>query len=70
MCSLKDLNIIPIIKWESKIYGNISMCKLCLTEKLWIINSINNDDNLINKKLELMHKCRDINMFILRNVQT
>ena len=53
-------------------YGNTkqNMCKLCLTEKLWIINSINNDDNLINKKLEFMHKCRDMNMFILRNVNT
>ena len=59
--SLKDSNIIPIIKWEilSKVYGNTkqNMCKLCLTEKLWIINSID-DENLLNKKSEFMNKCR------------
>ena len=61
--SLTDRNIITIIKWEilSKIYGitKQNMCKLCLTEKLWLINSIN-DENLLNKKSEFFNKSRHI----------
>ena len=72
VCSLKDSNIIPIIKWEilSKVYGNTkqNMCKLCLTEKLWIIINSIDDENLLNKKSEFMNKCRHINKFILKNV--
>ena len=60
---LKDHNILLIIKWEilSKVYGDTkqNMCKLRLTETLWIFNYIN-DDNLLNKKSEFMNKCRHI----------
>ena len=40
-----------------KVYenANSTMCKLCLTEKLWIINHIN-DNNILNKKSELINK--------------
>ena len=39
---------------------------LCLTEKLWIINFIH-DNNYINKKSELINECRHINKFLLKN---
>ena len=69
---LKEKNIAPIIKWEilSKVYGNPkqNMCILCLTEKLWIINFIH-DNNYLNKKSELINKCRHFNKFLLRNVK-
>ena len=44
---LKEKNIAQIIKWEilSKVYGNPkqSICILCLTEMLWIINFIHDN---------------------------
>ena len=39
-----------------------------LTEKLWIINFIN-DENMLNKKSELISKCRHLNKNLLRNVK-
>ena len=69
---LKEKNIAPIIKWKilSKVYGNPkqNICILCLTEKLWIINFIH-DNNYLNKKSELINKCRHFNKFLLRNVK-
>ena len=69
---LKEKNIAPIIKWEilSNVYDNPeqNMCILCLTEKLWIINFIH-DNNYLNKKSELINKCRHFNKFLLRNVK-
>ena len=60
------------VKWTiiTKVYGspNPLMCKLCLTEKLWIINFIN-DENMLNKKSELISKCRHLNKHLLRNVK-
>ena len=54
MWELKEKNIIPIIKWEilNKVYGNPkqNVCVLCLTQKLWIINFIH-DNNDLNKKV-------------------
>ena len=59
-------------KWKliSKVYGspNPVLCKLCLTEKLWIINFIN-EENMSNKKSELISNCRHLNKYLLRNVQ-
>ena len=67
---LKEKNIAPIIKWEipSKLYGSPkqNMCILCSTEKLWIINFIH-DNSYLNKKSELINKCRHINKFLLKN---
>ena len=69
---LKEKNIAPIIKLEilSTVYGNRkqNMCILCLTEKLWIIN-FTYDNNYLNKKCELINKCRHINKFLLKNVK-
>ena len=69
---LKEEIIALIIKWEilNKVYGNPkqNMCILCLTEKLWIINFIY-DNNYLNKKSELINKCRHINKFLLKNVK-
>ena len=51
---LKRDNISFSVKWTviTKVYGspNPLLCKLCLTEKLWIINFIN-DENMLNQKI-------------------
>ena len=69
MWELKQQNIAPITKWEilSKVNGNPtqSMCILCLTEKFWIINFLG-DNNYLNKKSELINKCRHINKLLLK----
>ena len=56
---LKEKNIATRIKWEilSKVHGNpkkTKTCISCLTEKLWIINFIHNN-NYLNKKYELIN---------------
>ena len=58
------------IKWtiisHARSYSNISKrCDLCLTEKLMIIKA--NPKQLLNKKSELISKCRHENKFYLRN---
>ena len=55
---------------STKVYGspNLVLCKLCLTEKLCNINFIN-DKNVINKKSELISKCKHLNKYLLRNVK-
>ena len=67
---LKDNCINFDIKWSiiarAKPYSNkTKRCDLCLTEKLMIINSHSN--NLLNKRSELISKCRHENKFYLRN---
>ena len=42
------------LKTNSKIAANY--CRLCLTDKFYIIQSLDNKI-LLNKKLELMNKC-------------
>ena len=68
---LKNNNICYNIKWSivSKVYGYASSlnCKLCLMEKYCIIKDINNPD-LLNKKSELINKCRHVNKILLKNV--
>ena len=44
------------------------MRKLCLTKELWIINHIN-DNNILNKKSEVINKCRHLNKFLLKHVR-
>ena len=60
------------VKWIGikKVYGNPNplLCKLCLTEKLWIINFIN-DGNILNKSSELLSSWRHLNKHLLRNVK-
>ena len=43
-------------------------CKLCRTEKFYIIESLD-DKNLLNKKSELVSKCRHQNKLLLCNVK-
>ena len=70
--NLKNNNIKYNVQWKvvDKVYGsaNSVMCKLCLTEKLWIINHIY-DNNISNKKSHLINKCRPLNKFLLKHVK-
>ena len=66
---LQSRDISPNLNWEiidhGRPYRNGSkQCNLCLTEKYHIITS---DLNLINKRSELISKCRHINKFIIKN---
>ena len=64
--SNKDLNIKWTIICKARPYSNITKrCDLCTTEKLMIINS--KPDELLNKRSELISKCRHENKFYLRN---
>ena len=67
--NLKNNSIKYNIRWKvvDKVYGNANstMLRLCLTEKHWIINHIN-DNNILNKKSELVNKCRHLKMFLLK----
>ena len=73
--SKKDsTNVTPNVKWSiikhAPAYSNISKkCELCLREKLAII-TYPELDNLLNKKSELISKCRHENKFLLRNYKT
>jgi len=67
---LKDSNINFTTKWSiiarARPYNNSSKrCDLCLAEKLYIIKHSNN--NLLNKRSELISKCRHENKFYLKN---
>ena len=69
--SLKDEGKTPIIHWRiiktirSKARSNY--CKLCLSDKLIIINYLD-DPNVLNKKSEFKSKCRHSNKFVIKNV--
>ncbi len=70
---LKDKNKDYRVQWtiitSATAYSNITKrCDLCLTEKLYIINS--NNDSLLNKRSELISKCRHENKFYLKNNRT
>ena len=59
----------PIVAWKvvSKVFSDrkTNFCKLCLTEKLFILNALN-DNQLLNKKSELINTCRDQNKILLK----
>ena len=60
----------PIMNWKDLDHANSyvngsNKCNLCITEKFHIITS--SDMNLMNKKCELVSKCRHENKFILAN---
>ena len=69
---LKNNNFNYSIKWliASKVcgYANSLYCKLCLMEKYWIIKYFD-DPNLLNKKSELINKCRHQNKILFMNVK-
>ena len=58
---LTSAHKVPSIKWwmVRKIHGNAKsdFCKLCLTEKYFILNNLG-DNKLLNKKSEFVYKCR------------
>ena len=67
---LKDSNTSFSTKWSiiarARPYHNSSKrCDLCLAEKLYIIKCSNS--NLLNKRSELVSKCRHENKFFLKN---
>ena len=70
--SLKDQCVTPIDKWgiAKKVNSKVSpnYCKLCLTEKFFIIRSLD-DCNLLNKRSELFSKFRHQIKLLLRNVK-
>ena len=60
----------PTLKWSIvKLvppYSNISKICLCLHQKLKIVN-FEDQDHLLNKRSELISKCRHANKYLLRN---
>ena len=72
MWQLKRDNISFSVNWTviTKVYGSSYplLCKSCLTEKLSIINFIN-DVNMLNKRSELLGRCRHLKKYLLRNVK-
>ena len=65
----RDLSFLTLFLFTFSIcdgHSNISKrCDLCLTEKLMIITA--NPDRILNKRSELISKCRHENKFYLRN---
>ena len=64
----------PNIKWSyiktAPAYNNVSKkCALCLQEKLMILE-FPDKDNLLNKRSEMVNKCRHQNKFLLKNFKT
>ena len=70
--SLRENNKIPPIKRKivKIVYSKatLSFYKLCLTEKLFILNALG-DDKCLNKKTEFINKCRHQNKLLLKNVK-
>ena len=66
---LKDEGKVPQVTWSilrkcSPYRAGSRHCDLCLWEKFYIINR---DSGCINKKDELLGKCRHMNKFLLMN---
>ena len=64
-------NVTPTLKWyilkSVAPYSNITKkCRLCLQEKFEIL-SYPNPHELLNKRSELVSKCRHMNKFLLAN---
>ena len=70
--SSRENNKKPSIKWKivKIVYSKAtsSFCKLCLTEKLFILNTLG-DDNCLNKTTEFVNKYRHQNKLLLKNVK-
>ena len=66
---LKDANISPVTEWSivTKMLSKtqLNFCKLCLSEKFYIIKSLN-ERNLLNKKSELVDTCRHQSKLLLK----
>ena len=72
MWKLKDEKITATIKWNimSIVHGTPKggVCKLCLTEKFWLLKHFN-DEHLLNKKSEFISKCRHENKLLVKSVE-
>ena len=70
--SFKNENKTPIInqKIMKTIYSKATseFCKLCLMEKLYILNALG-DERCLNKRTEFISKCRHQNKLLLKNVK-
>ena len=71
---LKEKNLNPTLKWsivkQINSYNNVSKsCKLCLYEKYVILNYPSQEE-LLNKRSELVSKCRHENKFLLANYKS
>ena len=71
--SLRENNKIPSIKWKivKIVYSKAtsSFCKLCLTEKLFILNALGGEKCLNKKKNLLINAARHQNKLLLKNVK-
>ena len=70
--SHKDFGLNPIISWKIVCHTipyqhGGKVCNLCLTEKYAILTA--NDVTLLNKRTELINKCRHKNKYKLINVK-
>ena len=70
----RKLKIMPSLKWSIIIsvpaYSNISKkCRLPLQEKFEILN-YPNPNELLNKRSELISKCRHVNKFLVSNYKS
>ena len=64
------LNICQSLSIMSIVHGTPKggVCKLCLTEKFWLLKHFN-DKNLLNKKSEFITKCRNENKLLVKSVE-
>ena len=71
MWKLKEEKITANIKLNimSYVHGTPKggVCKLCLTEKFWLLKHFN-DKHLLNKKSEFITKCRNGNKLLVKSV--
>ena len=70
--SLINENKTPIINWKilKLIYSKVTtgFCKLCLMEKLYILNALG-DERCLNRKSEFISKCRHQNKLLLKDIK-
>ena len=68
----KSHGITPIVNGSivERVYSKTvaNYCKLCLTERFYIIQSLD-DKNVLNQKSELVNKCRNENNLLLSDVK-
>ena len=69
---LIDANISSEIEWSivTKVLSTtqLNFCKLCLSERFYIIKSLN-DPNLLNEKSELVNNCRHQSKLLLKSFE-
>ena len=69
---LKDEGETPSITWNTMSVVNYhprgGVCRLCLTEKLWLLKHFN-DVNLLNKKSEFISICRHKKKLLIKSAE-